>query len=62
MGSETSKLVTEKSNKEEKEGGRHHDDLASCWDVVDGVDVDCVDCCLQCLSLPFKLCLALCMD
>ena len=65
MGSKTSKLVSEENNREEKEGGRHDADLTSCcWDVgmVDGVDVDCLDCCFQCLSLPFKLCLALCMD
>ena len=75
MESETSKMVTEQRNTEEKRGHCTNDDnLASCGDIgmLDCVDVNCInvdcinvdflDCCFQCLSLPFKLCLGLCLD
>ena len=61
MGSETSKIMAEKDNKEAKEGGPHSDDLTDCLDLVDCIDVDCVDGFFQCLSLPFKICFGLCL-
>ena len=61
MGSETSKIMAENNIKEQKEGGLHDNDLTDCLDLADCIDVDCVDGFFQCLTLPFKICFALCL-
>ena len=74
MGSQTSKTALEhKNNDNEEKGGNCHSDTS--WTDIGLVDCDLTgDClgglgglsedpvsCLQCLSLPFKLCLGLLM-
>ena len=71
MGSQTSKTVLEHKNntKEEKGGGNNSDTSWTDIEMVDGdLALDCLGglaedpvSCLQCLSLPFKLCLGLLM-
>ena len=71
MGSKTSKIVLDQNNnqKEEKGGSSNSDINWTDIEMVDGdLTVDCLGAlsedpisCFQCLSLPFKLCLALLM-
>jgi len=71
MGSKTSKTVLEplNNNKEVKGGSSTSDSSWTDIEMVDGdLAVDCLGAlsedpvsCLQCLSLPFKLCLGLLM-
>ena len=73
MGSESSKLVLAVDNKNTKESKNNNGDDAS-WSDVGMVDVDlpveeCLaalpsdpESCFECLSLPFKLCIGLCLE
>ena len=69
MGSKTSKTVLETENNNKEQRGGSSDTSWTDIEMVDGdLTLDCLGAlsedpvsCLQCLSLPFKICLGLLM-